>query len=101
MDDGAYVFKNTHLRLILASFLGAAPACGLLSHSIQGHRMKIIDRERDAISLEPDMDRTAFWLTIHGVTKKDNRVVRLSVLEAKLLASALLSQAEDVEMKSP
>jgi hypothetical protein len=60
--------------------------------------MKIIDRERDAISLEPDLDRTAFWLTIHGATRKENRVVRLSVLEAKLLADALLFHAEDVEV---
>jgi hypothetical protein len=63
--------------------------------------MKILDREQDAISLTQTLDRTAFWLTIHGQTRAENRVVRLSVMEAKLLADALLFHAEELETNLP
>lgn len=68
--------------------------------SHKGRPVKILDRERDAISLTQTLDRTAFWLTIHGPTQAENRVVRLSVMEAKLLADALLFHAEEVEINA-
>ena len=59
--------------------------------------MKIINRDRDSISLQPSLDRTAFWMTIHGATRAENRVIRLSLSEVKLLADALLFHAEELE----
>ena len=59
--------------------------------------MKIINRDRDSISLQPSLDRTAFWMTIHGATRAENRVIRLSLEEVKLLADALLFHAEELE----
>jgi hypothetical protein len=60
--------------------------------------MRIVDREHDAISLNPNLDRTAFWMTIHAPTsRQNNRVLHLTPEEARKLADALLLHAEELE----
>lgn len=62
--------------------------------------MKIIDREQDAISLYPNLDRTAFWMTIHAPTaRQDNRVLHLTPEEARILADALVLHAQKLEQQ--
>ena len=63
--------------------------------------MKIVDRDQDAISLNPNLDRTAFWMTIHAPTpRQNNRVLHLTVEEARSLADALLLHAQELEQQS-
>lgn len=62
--------------------------------------MRIIDRDHDSISIDLNLDRTAFWMTIHGAAKEHNRVLPLSAEEARLLALIILSHVVELERDS-
>lgn len=62
--------------------------------------MRMIDRDHDSISLDLNLDRTAFWMTIHGAAREHNRVLPLSAEEARLLAQILLSHVAELERES-
>jgi hypothetical protein len=44
--------------------------------------MRVLDREKDSISMNPTMSRDAIWMTVHGKTQATDRVLHLSVDEA-------------------
>ena len=54
----------------------------------------IIDRSVQPISLQPMFEEKGLLMTVHGKTPDQNTVVALSLKEARLLAYALLSEAE-------
>lgn len=62
--------------------------------------MRIINRDENAISLEPTMDRNALWLTIHGKTREENRMALLSLDEARVLADGLEFLIHELEQES-
>jgi hypothetical protein len=61
--------------------------------------MRVLDREKDSISLSPTISRDALWMTIHGATQSADRVLLLSSDEAAVLAEALWEQVQ--ELKEP
>jgi hypothetical protein len=62
--------------------------------------MRVLDRDKDSISLNPTISRDALWLTVHGVTQATDRVLHLSVDEAAVLAEALLEQVKELEKEA-
>ena len=54
----------------------------------------VLDRSIQPVSLQPMFEAKGLLLTAHGKTSSENAVVALSTKEARMLAYALLAEAE-------
>ena len=62
--------------------------------------MRVLDREKDSISLNPTISRDALWMTIHGKTQATDRVLHLSIDDAAVLAEALWEQVQELKQEA-
>jgi hypothetical protein len=61
--------------------------------------MRAVERSYQPISLEPALDDTQLEIRIHGDKPQGDQPALLTPREARLLAYALLAQAETLEPK--
>jgi hypothetical protein len=57
------------------------------------------DLNEVSVTVEPTMDRTALWMTLHGAMEVPSRTQFLSLPEAKLLARTLQHQIRRLERR--